>query len=252
MSVHRLGSLSWLGYRLPIAVPDERWLDWLTDFTGLEFEAGEAPASVPVLFVIDDRHVLVDGGDLRTFENLDDLKAWLFLTVSDVMVSRGAFTALHAAGFIAAGEAILVSGPPWAGKSSWALEARRRGFEVLGDDQVRVDPRTGVVHGLPRPLKRRLVEERVDRPGADDAVYACLDGERVALEPRGTTGFAAVERGYRVARIISRVITGPVSTSGCSRNLAPSNRFSVNYAVIQRRFWPMWAPRRRIWAGYRI
>jgi len=64
---------------------------------------------------------------LRSFRNLDDLKAWLFLIVSDLMISRGEFTALHAAGFVQEGHAILVCGPPWSGKSSWALEALRRG-----------------------------------------------------------------------------------------------------------------------------
>ncbi len=202
MSDPLFGTLSWLGYRLTAAVPQTRWFDWLTNFTGLEVDRQEAPATAAVLTVLDDHRLLVDQADLRTFGSLDDLKAWLFLTVSDVMISRGAFTALHTAGFTVAGEAVLVSGPPWSGKSSWAFEAHRRGLEVLGDDQVRVDPRTGIVQGLPRPLKRRLLGEDAEQQLAPDAVRAHLDGESIALEPRRTLGLAPVDRGYRVARII--------------------------------------------------
>jgi hypothetical protein len=118
------------------------------------------------------------------------------------MISRGEFTALHSAGFVVDGRAILVSGPPWAGKSSWAFEARRRGLEVLGDDQVRVNGQTGVVNGLPRPLKRRLFADIVQHHQSEHAVVAHLDGEYIALEPRLTTGLAPVDRGYSVARVI--------------------------------------------------
>ena len=97
MSNPLFGTLSWLGYRLTAAVPQTRWFDWLTNFTGLEVDRQEAPATSAVLTVLDDHRVLVDQADLRTFGSLDDLKAWLFLTVSDVMISRGAFTALHTA-----------------------------------------------------------------------------------------------------------------------------------------------------------
>jgi hypothetical protein len=202
MNAHLFGHLSWLGYSLPIAVPERLWLAWLLNFTGLEIEPPKERTSVPVLCVLDDRRVLVDGCDLRTFVSLDDLKAWLFLTVSDVMISRGEFAALHAAGFVVAGQAILVSGPPWVGKSSWAFEAQRRGLEVLGDDQVRVDPLTGAVYGLPRPLKRRVVGGGGAQHPSEHAVRAQLDGESVVLEPRGAMGLAPVDRGYPVSRII--------------------------------------------------
>jgi hypothetical protein len=196
------GTLSWLGYRLPISVPEQRWFDWLRNFTGLDIDQHEVPTNAPVLAVIDEAHVLVDDCNLRTFPSLDDLKAWLFLTVSDVMISRGEFTALHTAGFAVDGQAVLATGPPWSGKSSWAFEAQRRGLEVLGDDQVRIDPRTGVVHGLPRPLKRRLLGESGEQSLSRDAVRAHIDGESIALEPRQTLGLAPVDRGFSAARII--------------------------------------------------
>jgi len=202
MSAPRFGTLSWLGYSLPLAVPAEPWFDWIENFTGLEIERQETRTTAPVLSVVDDRHVLVDDQDLRTFSQPDELKVWLFLTVSDVMVSRGGFTAIHAAGFAVGGQAVLVSGAPWSGKSSWAFAVQRRGAEILGDDQVSVDPRTGVVHGLPRPLKRRLAAGGAEQRLSRAAVRARLDGESIALEPRRTAGLAPVDCGYPVARII--------------------------------------------------
>ncbi len=198
MSRHLFGSLSWSGYRLTIAVPERRWFDWLSDFTGLEVEPQETRTEAPVLLVIDDLHVLVDGRDPRTFESLDDLKSWLFLTVSDVMISRGEFTALHTAGIIAAGRAVLFSGPPWAGKSSWAFEAHRRGLEVLGDDQVRVDPQTGVVTGLPRPMKRRLsseIEGHPHSPRGPGPARRRIDRPRTAPDDRPGPGRSRISGG---------------------------------------------------------
>ena len=196
------GQLSWLDYDLPVAAPDPLWFEWLENFTGLNVEHQDGRPNMPVLSVIDDRHALVDEGDLRTFPGLEDLKAWLFLTVSDIMIARGGFTAFHAAGLAVAGRAILVAGPPWSGKSSWAFEAQRRGLEVLGDDQVCVDPVAGVVRPLPRPLKRRLVAEDAGQDLSLHAVRAHLDNEFIALEPRRTAGLAPVDRGYPVSGIV--------------------------------------------------
>jgi hypothetical protein len=203
MSAPLFGAVSWLGYRLPLAVPAKPWFDGIESFTGLEVEREGTPTTAPVLSVVDDRHVPVDDQDLRTFSDRDTLKAWLFLTVSDVMISRGGFTALHAAGFAMGGHAVLVSGPPCSGKSSWAFAVQRRGAKVLGDDQVSVDPQTGLVHGLPpRPLKRRLAAGPAEQHPTSAAVRARLDDESIALKPRRTTGCVPVDRGYPVARII--------------------------------------------------
>jgi hypothetical protein len=202
MTVRLFGRMSWLGYQLPIAAPERVWFEWLTNFTGLDIEPHEEGANAPVLAVLDDRQVLVEGRDLRTFASLDELKAWLFLTVSDVMISRGEFTTLHAAGFVVNDQALLVSGPPYSGKSSWTFAAHRRGLKVLSDDQVRVDLQTGIVHGLPRPLKRRLTTQEADPRLSQYAVQAHHYGEFIALEPRRTNGLAPVDRGYPVARII--------------------------------------------------
>jgi hypothetical protein len=201
------GQLSWLGYELPIAAPVPVWFEWLENFTGLDVTPmpvgrSNQPPVTPVLSVLDDRHVLVDGIDLRTFPSCDDLKAWLFLTVSDVMITRGGFTGFHAAGLVVEERAVLVSGQPWSGKSSWAFEAHSRGLGVLGDDQVCVDPPRGVVHGLPRPMKRRLLAADAIPQLSEQAVRARLDDEAVVLEPRRTAGLVPVDRGHPVSLVI--------------------------------------------------
>lgn len=201
------GRLSWLGHELTVAAPDPVWFAWLEDFTGLAVSPDEAtssggPEAPPVLTVVDDRRALVDGNDLRTFSGLNDLKAWLFLTVSDVLIERGGCTAFHAAGFVVDGHAVLVSGRPWAGKSSWAFAAAERGLAVLGDDQVLVDADAGLVYGLPRPMKRRVVPDADPPSSSCGAVRATLDDEEIVLLPRGSTGCVPVDRGYAVSDIV--------------------------------------------------
>jgi hypothetical protein len=223
------GRLSWLGYELSIAVPSPVWFEWLENFTGIDVTPLPVDLSnrPPVLCVVDDLHVLVDGVDLRTFPCPDDLKAWLFLTVSDVMIARGGFIAFHAAGLIVEDQAVLVSGQPWSGKSSWAFEAHSRGLGVLGDDQVCVDPSKGVVHGLPRPMKRRLLAGDATPRLSEQAVRARLDDESIALEPRRASGLAPVDRGYPIAQIIHlRRHSGP------GLEVVGMDRFAVLQAIL--------------------
>ncbi|MGE0448730.1 MAG: hypothetical protein AB7Q29_04015 [Vicinamibacterales bacterium] len=203
MTTALFGVVRWLGHELTVAAPHASWFEWLEDFTGLDVETGGAVCGrVPVLAIVDDRCVLVDGHDERRFQDCDALKAWLFLTVSDIMTSRGSVLALHAAGLVVDGRAVLIAGPPWSGKSTWAFEAARRGMPVLGDDQVAVEPLLGTVCAVPRPLKYRVVDERSARALSALAVRARLDGEDVALEPRRTCGLAAVDRAYAISRIV--------------------------------------------------
>jgi hypothetical protein len=203
MNRRLLAELTWQGYHLPLAMPDARWFDWLERFTGLPAQAmpdGRAPT--PILEVVDPLHALVDGADLRRFSTPDELKVWLFLTVSDVMVYRSDATVLHAAGFLVGDHAVLAAGPPFAGKSSWALQARASGLPVLGDDQVRLDLASGRVCGLPRPLKRRLREPKDWLTLDAEAVAAPLEDEQVALVPLGADALPLLVQTYPVGMIV--------------------------------------------------
>lgn len=203
MSRRYVGELVWRDYCLRVAVPDRRWFDWLSQFTGL---AGRPTAdfSDPLitLEVVDALHVLVDGSDLRRFATPNDLKAWLFLTVSDVMIDRGGLTVLHAAGFVVHGKAVLAAGPPFAGKSSWALGARQLGLMVLGDDQVSIDRYSGQVCAVPRPLKRRLRSPADRRRLSANAFSARIESEDIALEPLRYRAGPNPEEMYPVAMVV--------------------------------------------------
>lgn len=58
------------------------------------------------------------------------------------------------------GRALLIEGPPGSGKSSLALALIDRGAELVGDDGVLVEARGGVLHALPHPNTRGLIEVR--------------------------------------------------------------------------------------------
>jgi hypothetical protein len=192
---------TWLGYRLTLAVPDRGWVARLEAFTGLAMTAdSDADAAPPAVAVVAAREAIVDGHDVRSFATAADLEAWLLLTVSDVMVARGRFATIHAAAVRAEDGAVLLAGPPYAGKSTLSAAARERGLVVLGDDQVRVDPGTGLVWPLPRPTKRRVAAASSVAPPPAGVIRARLDDELVDLEPR--RGLAAVDEAHRVARIV--------------------------------------------------
>lgn len=221
---------TWLGYRLTLAVPDRGWIARLEAFTGLamteDSTAGEAP---PALAVATARVAVVDGHDVRRFATAGDLEAWLLLTVSDVMVARGRFATLHAAAFLVTDGAVLLAGPPYAGKSTLAAAARERGLVTLGDDQVRVDPGTGMVWPLPRPAKRRIADPPSAPPPASGVLRARLDDEVVDLESR--TGLASVHEGHRVVRVVHLarhvgpgIVQRPLDAFAATRGLLDQTR----------------------------
>ncbi len=227
MTTTHQGRLTWLGHTLTVAAPTPDWFERLTCFTGLPVEPLAATEIPPVLTVLDERQVLVDGHDLRRFPDRPNLEAWLFLTVSDVMVHRGSFTVVHAASFLTSSGAVLVSGPPWSGKSSWAFEAQRRGLRVLGDDQVRVDPESGEVTGLPRPLKRRVLTEADVARLSPAAVRARLEDEPIALEPLPPGRVGTLEDRYPVAAILHLT-----RHDGPGYSLTPLRGFDATRALL--------------------
>gem|GEM_PF-2495142 len=182
MSPNVTGVVHWLGQGLSLSLPDAAWAARVQAFTGLTLEPGPVP--VPLLAVTGPREVVVDGVDRRHFRDSAQLEVWLMLTISDVLLERGGHLALHAACLLRDGAAVLLTAPPWSGKSSWALAAARAGWEVAGDDQVVLRPDEGRVIGLPRPFKRRLLAPQDEAAAAPSALRGEWEGERLALEPR--------------------------------------------------------------------
>ena len=63
---------------------------------------------------------------------------------------------LHGGAFIADGKCHLFIGPGHIGKSTLALEAWRKGYDIVGDDYLLLDLKTTTVGAVPKPLKLRL------------------------------------------------------------------------------------------------
>lgn len=57
---------------------------------------------------------------------------------------------LHASGVERDGRALVMTGESGAGKSTLAALLMTRGWRLLGDEFVLLDPKTGMVHGFPR------------------------------------------------------------------------------------------------------
>lgn len=77
------------------------------------------------------------------------------------------------------GRAILIEGPPGAGKSTLALMLLDRGAELVGDDGVALELREGTLWALPPPNIAGLLEVRnvglVDYPVTSAPVALVLD-----------------------------------------------------------------------------
>ncbi len=105
---------------------------------------------------------------------------------------------VHAGGFIAEGGAVVCLGAPKAGKSSLSFAAWRRGFEVLGDDRICLDPAAGRASVYPKCLKIRLDG---DAPPADmaelvkqgNAFVGALGDDRRLVLSRRLPGFAGYD-----------------------------------------------------------
>lgn len=67
---------------------------------------------------------------------------------------------LHASSVAREGEAVLLLGPPGAGKSDLVLRLIREGWRLVADDQVALAAEGGVLHAAPPPALRGMLEVR--------------------------------------------------------------------------------------------
>jgi hypothetical protein len=76
---------------------------------------------------------------------------------------------VHSAAVVINGHCVVFCGYSHSGKSAIAREALARGFPVLSDEYVLIDPESGDVQGWPRPLRRREADGSVTRIPFDAA-----------------------------------------------------------------------------------
>lgn len=67
---------------------------------------------------------------------------------------------LHASSVARDGEAVLLLGPPGAGKSDLVLRLIREGWRLVADDQVALAAEAGALQAAPPPALRGLLEVR--------------------------------------------------------------------------------------------
>ena len=94
--------------------------------------------------------------------------------------------------------AVLIEGPPGAGKSSLALALIDRGATLIGDDGVALEEREGTLWALPAPATAGLIELRnvglVTLPTSSAPISLVLDLREDAprfVETAGTIEIAA-------------------------------------------------------------
>lgn len=117
-------------------------------------EPGPADCSVAVRY--DGGSIAVETNlDRRRYETPSDAIVALAQAVPYFLLPYASGYILHGGALIAGEEAHLFLGPGFVGKSTIALEAWLKGYEVLGDDYLWLDPAAAVVRAVPKPLKLR-------------------------------------------------------------------------------------------------
>lgn len=193
----------WADASVTVAAHESAVLDEIAAFTGLPPVAADVPLGRATLNVLGTRDVYVHDQH-RRYDSWADRSIWLALTVGEFLANESEALLLHAASIRLHGEAVLFLGEPFAGKSTLAHEALRRGMVVMGDDQVRWDPETCRVQALPRPIKLRVPVDAELPPGLAAAgipLRGRLDGEETLMLPRGA-GHTSPAEWYPVRRMV--------------------------------------------------
>ncbi|QNE31402.1 HprK-related kinase A [Sphingomonas sp. NBWT7] len=84
------------------------------------------------------------------------------------------FLLLHAAAVARKGRAVIMTGESGAGKSTLAALLQTRGWRLLADEFVLIDPATGLVHPFPRPVSLKNAAIGVARAALPDATFGPL------------------------------------------------------------------------------
>lgn len=81
------------------------------------------------------------------------------------------FLILHAAVIEKGGRAALLPAPPGSGKSTLTAALVQRGWRLLSDELALIDPASGLVHGLARPVNLKNASVELLRAWAPEAVF---------------------------------------------------------------------------------
>lgn len=146
----------------------------------------------------------------------------------------------HAAVLERDGQAVLLPGEPGAGKSTLCAGLAMSGWRLLTDELGLLDPGTGLLHGIARPvnLKNRSIEvirERFPEAVLSDVCHDTAKGSVALMAPPG-------ESVRRVAEPVRpRWVITPEYAAGATARLEPHSRAtsfmelahnSFNYSIL--------------------
>lgn len=153
------------------------------------------------------------------------------------------YLVIHAAVVERSGQAMLLPAPPGSGKSTLCAGLVSRGWRLLSDELALLDPASGAVVPLPRPVSLKnqsieVIQRFAPRAVLSPTVHDTLKGSVAHMKPPGE----AVRRALEPAR--PRWIVMPRYAAGASSELRPLTRgrafmqlaeSSFNYHVHGRR-----------------
>jgi HprK-related kinase A len=148
-------------WRAPIDALDELYRNYprpeIPDFTVRLFAARPWRRWVRPSVQIGGDFTLPDAAPLPLDQGL--LAAEMGMNLQMALGQRR-YLLLHASGVEKDGRALLMTGESGAGKSTLAALLMTRGWRLLGDEFVLIDPATGMAHGFPRliSLKNQAIE----------------------------------------------------------------------------------------------
>lgn len=175
----RIGS-DWRG---PIAVLDDLYRDYpkpeIPDFNVHLFAARPWRRFLRPSVHIGGDFVIPDAAPLPLAQGL--LAAEMGMNLQMALGARG-YLLLHASGVERDGRAVLMTGISGAGKSTLAALLMARGWRLMGDEFILIDPATGMAHAFPR-----LISLKNEAIGVAEALLPnARFGPVLAGTPKGT------------------------------------------------------------------
>lgn len=175
----RIGS----DWRAPIAALDDLYRDYpkpeVPDFNVHLFAARPWRKFLRPSVHIGGDFVIPDAAPLPLAQGL--LAAEMGMNLQMALGQRGLLL-LHASGVERGGRAVLMTGISGAGKSTLAVLLMARGWRLMGDEFILIDPVTGLAHAFPRLISLKNEAIPVVEALLPDARF----GPRLEGTPKGT------------------------------------------------------------------
>lgn len=170
-------------WRAPIATLDDLYRDYpkpkIPDFNVHLFAARPWRRFLRPSVHIGGDFVIPDAAPLPLAQGL--LAAEMGMNLQMALGQRG-YLLLHASGAERDGRAVLMTGISGAGKSTLAALLMARGWRLMGDEFILIDPATGLAHAFPRLIS--LKNEAI--PVAEALLPNARFGPLLTGTPKGT------------------------------------------------------------------